>query len=122
LKPAAKTVALNAEMSKAVPFIKAPAGTAGWVGDVGLDPLNFSEYFDMKWLRESEIKHGRAAMLATVGFVMQQYWTLPGMVAVADSNMAPTAAGASSMFQIIAWMGVLEVSLVIVSTLHRCIY
>jgi len=108
MQPAAKNVVLNAEMSKAVPFIKAPAGTAGWVGDVGLDPLNFSEYFDMKWLRESEIKHGRAAMLATVGFVMQQYWTLPGMVAVADSNMAPTAAGASSMFQIIAWMGVLE--------------
>ena len=122
MQPAAKNAALNAEMSKAVPFIKAPAGTAGWVGDVGLDPLNFSEYFDMKWLRESEIKHGRAAMLATVGFVMQQYWTLPGMVAVADSNMAPTAAGASSMFQIIAWMGVLEVGPAVVSTLHRCIY
>ena len=102
-------MALNAEMSKAVPFIKAPAGTAGWVGDVGLDPLNFSEYFDMKWLREAEIKHGRASMLATVGFVMQQYWTLPGMVAVADSNLAPTAAGASSMLQIVLWMCVLEV-------------
>jgi len=106
--PAASTLALNAEMSKAVPFIKAPSGTAGWAGDVGLDPLSFSEYFDMKWLVESEIKHGRAAMLATVGFVMQQYWTLPGMISVVDSNMAPTAAGASPMLQIVCWLGVLE--------------
>jgi hypothetical protein len=102
------SVALNAEMSKSLPFLLAPKNTAGWVGDVGFDPLGFSEYFDMKWLRESEIKHGRSAMLATVGFVVQQYMTLPGYTHVDDSNLAPSAVGASPMLQIVFGMGVLE--------------
>uniref|UniRef100_A0A7S3Q9T4 Plastid light harvesting protein n=1 Tax=Chaetoceros debilis TaxID=122233 RepID=A0A7S3Q9T4_9STRA len=109
--PAAKPVtssALNADMSKALPFVKAPAGTVGYVGDVGFDPLGFSEYFDMKWLREAEIKHGRASMLATLGFVAQEFLTLPGYQHVDDSNLAPTVVGASAMLQIVAWMGVLE--------------
>lgn len=99
---------LNAEMSKSLPFLVTPKNTAGWVGDVGFDPLGFSEYFDMKWLREAEIKHGRSSMLATVGFVMQQYVTIPGYTHVDDSNMAPGAVGVSAMLQIVLWMGVLE--------------
>jgi light-harvesting complex I chlorophyll a/b binding protein 4 len=109
--PAAKmstTTALNAEMSKAVPFLKAPTLTAGYVGDVGFDPLGFSDNFDMKWLREAEIKHGRSSMLATLGFVAQQYVNLPGYTHVDDSNMAPEAVGVSAMLQIVMWMGVLE--------------
>jgi len=95
-------------MSKSLPFITAPKNTEGYVGDVGFDPLGFSEYFDMKWLREAEIKHGRTSMLATVGFVMQEFWTLPGYEHVTDSNLAPTVVGASPMLQIVLWMGVLE--------------
>jgi len=95
-------------MSKSLPFMLAPKNTKGYVGDVGFDPLGFSDNFDMKWLREAEIKHGRSAMLATVGFVMQQYWTLPGMTHVDDANLAPTAAGAASMLQIVFWGGVME--------------
>jgi len=106
-KPAAST-ALNAEMSKSLPFVKAPGNTAGYVGDVGFDPLGFSEYFDMKWLREAEIKHGRSSMLATLGFVAQEYITLPGYTHVDDSNLAPEAVGVSAMLQIVMWMGVLE--------------
>ena len=102
------TTALNAEMSKAVPFLKAPTLTAGYVGDVGFDPLGFSDNFDMKWLREAEIKHGRSSMLATLGFVAQQYVNLPGYTHVDDSNMAPEAVGVSAMLQIVMWMGVLE--------------
>jgi len=108
--PAAQTsrsTSLNA-MSKSVPFLADPKNTKGYVGDVGFDPLGFSEYFDMKWLREAEIKHGRSSMLATVGFVMQQFWTLPGYEHVDDSNLAPTVVGASAMLQIVMWMGVLE--------------
>lgn len=95
-------------MSKSLPFLLAPTKTKGWVGDVGFDPLGFSDTFDMKWLRESEIKHGRVSMLAVVGFVMQQWWTLPGMTAVADSNLAPEAAGASPMLQIVFGLGIWE--------------
>eukprot|EP00560_Eucampia_antarctica_P006365 CAMPEP_0197826474 /NCGR_PEP_ID=MMETSP1437-20131217/3428_1 /TAXON_ID=49252 ORGANISM="Eucampia antarctica, Strain CCMP1452" /NCGR_SAMPLE_ID=MMETSP1437 /ASSEMBLY_ACC=CAM_ASM_001096 /LENGTH=174 /DNA_ID=CAMNT_0043426939 /DNA_START=176 /DNA_END=700 /DNA_ORIENTATION=+ len=101
-------MALNAEMSRAVPFLVAPTKTAGYVGDVGFDPLGFSDLFDIKWLREAEIKHGRSSMLATVGFVLQQYVSLPGYEHCNDSNMAPNAVGASAMLQIVFWMGVLE--------------
>ncbi|GMI47939.1 hypothetical protein TrCOL_g8872 [Triparma columacea] len=95
-------------MSKSVPFLLAPAKTKGWVGDVEFDPFSFTENFDMKWLREAEIKHSRVAMLATLGFWQQQWVTLPGMTPVADSNLAPAVVGASAMLQIVVWMGVLE--------------
>lgn len=95
-------------MSKSLPFLTAPKNTAGWIGDAGFDPLNLSEYFDIKWMREAELKHGRASMLATVGFVGQQYFTLPGMTHVDDSNLAPAAAGISPMLQIVFGLGIVE--------------
>merc|ERR1719359_1524605 len=68
--PARAATLLNAEMSAAIPFLKKPKGLDGWVGDVGFDPLGLAELFgDMKWLREAEIKHGRVAMLACLGYV-----------------------------------------------------
>jgi light-harvesting complex I chlorophyll a/b binding protein 4 len=102
------TTALSAEMSKSVPFLTAPKNTAGWVGNADFDPFALSEYFDIKWMRESELKHGRAAMLATVGFIVQQFVTLPGMTHVDDSNLAPAAAGISPMLQIVVGAGILE--------------
>lgn len=33
------------------------------------DPLNLQDKFDLNWMREAEIKHGRTCMLAVVGFV-----------------------------------------------------
>ncbi|KAL7558889.1 hypothetical protein ACA910_019425 [Epithemia clementina (nom. ined.)] len=105
---AVSSTALNAEMSKSVPFLVAPKNTAGWVGDDQFDPIGFSDHFDMKWMRESEIKHGRICMLAVVGFVAQQYWTIPGMTPVENSNLAPAAAGLDSMMQIVLYIGVLE--------------
>lgn len=95
-------------MSKSVPFLLEPKNTKGWVGDVGFDPFSFSDNFDMKWLREAEIKHGRSAMLATLGFVTQQYMTLPGLTHVSDSNLAPSLVGAGPMLQIVFWGGVIE--------------
>lgn len=91
-----------------MPFLTAPKNTAGWVGDVGFDPLGFSNYFDMKWLRESELKHGRVSMLACLGFMAQQFVTLPGMTHVDDSNLAPATVGASPMLQIVFGMGAVE--------------
>ena len=38
-------------------------------GYAGFDPLGFSDYYDIKWLQEAEIKHGRICMLAAVGMV-----------------------------------------------------
>ena len=99
---------MNAEMSESVPFLTYPKNLKGYVGDVGLDPLNFSEYFDMKWLRESEIKHGRASMLATVGFVTQQFVTIPGYTHVDDSTLGPATVGTSAMLQIVVGLGIVE--------------
>jgi len=99
---------LDAQMSESVPFLEYPKGLKGYVGDVGLDPLGFSEYFDMKWLREAELKHCRASMLATVGFVVQQFATIPGYTHVDDSNLAPTTVGISVMMQIVVGMGIIE--------------
>ena len=33
------------------------------------DPLGLSTRFDVKWLREAELKHGRLCMVATLGYV-----------------------------------------------------
>lgn len=96
-------------MSKSIPYLTKPKNLEGYVGgEVGFDPLGFSDIFDMKWLREAELKHCRVTMLATLGFVVQQYVTLPGMTHVDDSNMAPTAAGISPMLQIVFGVGCFE--------------
>lgn len=55
--------------SQALPFLPYPENLAGYAGDVGFDPLRISDYVPMDYLRESELKHGRIAMLAWSGFV-----------------------------------------------------
>lgn len=64
------TTALNAEKSPAMPFLPYPQNCKGYIGeDIGFDPLGLSDYFPMDYLREAEIKHGRIAMMAVVGFI-----------------------------------------------------
>lgn len=64
------TTALNAEKSPAMPFLPYPEGCRGYIGeDIGFDPLGISNYFPMDYLRESELKHGRIAMAAAVGYI-----------------------------------------------------
>jgi hypothetical protein len=59
--------------SDSVPFLKQPTNLDGSLpGDVGFDPLGFSEVFDVKVLREAELKHGRIAMLAVLGWIVQE--------------------------------------------------
>jgi hypothetical protein len=38
-------------------------------GNKVFDPLNLASKYDVNWLREAELKHGRVTMLATVGFI-----------------------------------------------------
>lgn len=60
---------LYGEKSTAVPFLPYPENLKGYVGEEdGFDPLGFSNYFPMDYLREAELKHCRIAMLAIVGF------------------------------------------------------
>ncbi|GAX13742.1 hypothetical protein FisN_30Lh030 [Fistulifera solaris] len=67
---ASKATALSAEKSPAMPFLPYPENCKGYIGEeTGFDPLGFSNYFPMDYLREAELKHGRIAMLAIVGFI-----------------------------------------------------
>ena len=49
---AAKAVGPRMQTSEAIPFLdKPPALDGSLAGDVGFDPLGFSNYYDMNWLR-----------------------------------------------------------------------
>ncbi|GJQ13477.1 hypothetical protein GpartN1_g5268.t1 [Galdieria partita] len=73
-----KTVSNKPKWSKALPFMLWPQNLDGTMaGDVGFDPLGFTNVFDVKWMREAELKHCRIAMLAALGFIVQELWTFP---------------------------------------------
>jgi len=57
------------------PIIIGNDGTAN-----NFDPIGFAERSPewVPWFREAELKHGRAAMLATVGFVVPEFIRVPG--------------------------------------------
>ena len=58
------------EMSPSVPFLRYPQLLKGWVGgEKGFDPLGVTDALPVYWVREAELKHGRIAMLATVGWI-----------------------------------------------------
>lgn len=95
--PSRSSVCMMAN-SKAIPFMPQPEGLDGsMVGDIGFDPLNlsgididFSEFIvpgaavmreegvdatkspvdTLYWMREAELKHGRVAQLAVVGWIL----------------------------------------------------
>jgi len=69
-----------AKPSKAMPFLAAPAcQSSGLPGaETGFDPLYFSDFLDIKWLREAELKHGRICMLASTGILVQEFVSIPG--------------------------------------------
>jgi len=107
-KPAA---APEVVMSQALPFLvrRASLGPVGkYVGDVGFDPVGWTEIFPIEWLREAEIKHSRVAMLAFLGFVFTDFYHLPGFdYTTLEAHDATVASGAMS--QLLLWIGLLEV-------------
>ena len=101
------------ENSASVPFLTRPAALDGsMVGDVGFDPLGFSAKYPLNWLREAELKHGRVAMLATLGTIVQEFVQLPFP---ATSNPVATEAffqvPAGGLWQIFVFCGVIELNL-----------
>ena len=80
---------------------------------VNFDPAGFAERAPewLPWFREAELKHGRAAMLATVGFVVPEFVRIPGdqfsfsaIPKVIDAHDALP----DSMSQIFLWISLLE--------------
>merc|ERR1719362_1943043 len=65
------------DMSIALPFASRPKLLDGSLpGDVGFDPFSFAgkDKESLLYMREAEIKHGRLAMLAAVGWPIAELW------------------------------------------------
>lgn len=106
---AAAAPAAAAEFSKSVPFLLRPKNIQGMVGDVGFDPLGFSDYIDVRFLREAELKNGRVAMLAVLGFIVQEFVRLPGeLYSEPNGVKAFFQVGPQPLIQIFLFCGVLE--------------
>ena len=115
--PARTATVLNAEMSKALPFLTAPKGLKGYIGEeAGFDPVGFAEIMDIKWMREAEIKHGRVAMLATIGYTYPEMpWFAQAFPGDAYSHSNPIKAALAvppeAWAQVLLFCGVMEWSL-----------
>merc|ERR1719182_614125 len=95
------------EYAESLPFLVKRPQLKGYVGDVGFDPLGFSEILPMDWLREAELKHCRVSMLAFVGMIFTDFYTLPGYeFTTLEAHDAGVANG--SMSQLLLWLGLLE--------------
>jgi len=107
------------EYSEALPFLVKRQALKGFVGDVGFDPIGFSEILPMDWLREAELKHCRVCMLAFLGFVFTDFYHLPGFdYTTLEAHDACVASGAMS--QLLLWIGLLEVlSLISINQMLR---
>jgi len=107
------SVSLAAEKSPSLPFLPYPENLKGYAGDVGFDPLRFSDFVPMDYLRESELKHGRICMMAWLGFVSVdmgfRVYPLPeayeGLTSV-TAHDALVKSGA--MGQMLLWFGLAE--------------
>lgn len=98
--------------SNALPFLTAPAcQSSGLPGaETGFDPLYFSDFLDIKWLREAELKHGRICMLASVGYIVQEFASLPSYPGYNPNPVeAFSSVPAEGLLQIVFFMGWLEV-------------
>jgi light-harvesting complex I chlorophyll a/b binding protein 1 len=83
----------------------------GLVGGEGpemknFDPLKIAER-SPEWVpffREAELKHGRIAMLATVGWIVADFVKLPGDVhQVSSLNAHAAAVSSGALLQVLLW-------------------
>lgn len=88
--------------------------TSGSRTSVNFDPCGFAERAPewLPWFREAELKHGRQAMLATVGLVVPEFVRVPGAQfsfdAVPNVLDAHDALVDTSLKQILLWVGLAE--------------
>ncbi|CAM9266853.1 unnamed protein product [Ascophyllum nodosum] len=105
------SVTMQVTKSKALPFMPKPEALDGsMAGDVGFDPVGFTNLLPVEFLREAELKHGRICQLAVVGFAATDLGLrLPGAVHDVSSVAAHDAAVASgAMPQILLWVSAFE--------------
>merc|ERR1712216_942210 len=77
---------------------------------------SFAEIMDIKWMREAEIKHGRVAILATIGYTYPEMpWFAQAFPGDAYSHSNPIKAALAvppeAWAQVVLFCGVMEWSL-----------
>lgn len=77
--PTTAPAAVTMGMSKSVPFLETPENCVGLPASAEFDPLMLSNYIDIKYLQEAEIKHCRICMLAVLGMLVQEQFSFPGV-------------------------------------------
>jgi len=80
------------------------------------DPLNLAESYKpfLPWFREAEIKHGRTAMLAVMGFIATDFVRIPvdmysfeAIPNTIDAHDALLKTG--PMYQLLFWVGLMDI-------------
>ena len=109
------TTSISAEKSASLPFLPAPANCEGYVGNVGFDPVGFSNYFPVDYLREAELKHGRMCQLAWLGYVAVDLgMRLPGYPEALSGATSATAHDAAveygALGNIFVWIAFAEMA------------
>jgi len=114
--PASSTRAVTSLDAKsiALPFLESPPNCEGYVGNVGFDPFRFSDFAPVDFLREAELKHGRIAMMAWLGYVavdcglrvLPMPEALEGVTAATAHDASVEQGGLAQMF---LWFGLLEI-------------
>ena len=112
----------SVDMSMSVPFLPRPALLDGTLpGDRGFDPLNLASSGDsLYWQRKAEAKHGRLAMLASVGWLAAEllhkplsgFLNLPSLLADADRVPSVLNDGLSHTFPLF-WVEVVTLAAII---------
>jgi len=100
-------------MSESLPFLPRPEKLDGsMAGDRGFDPMGLSEIQqDLTYARWAELKHGRIAMLAIVGMIVQTHFHLPGdAYQNADPFGAVSTVGIGVNSQILVGIGCVELA------------
>lgn len=94
-----------------MPFLPYPENLRGYIGDdIGFDPLRISDYIPVDYLRESEIKHGRIAMLAAVGYITTDLGVVlhPLGSGLTSATAHDTLVSKGVMGNALLWVGVFE--------------
>jgi len=105
-------VTMDAKPMNSMPFLTAAACQSSGLPDAetGFDPLYLSDFLDIKFLREAELKHGRICMLASVGYMVQEFVALPGFPGYSPNPVeALSSVSPEALLQIVAFASWLEI-------------
>jgi light-harvesting complex I chlorophyll a/b binding protein 1 len=98
--------------AKAAPAVFEPSQQIGAVAPLGyFDPLGFCSSGDKDGFdigRAAEIKHGRVAMMASIGLLVQHYVKVPGIERSGIGALSDIGAQWLA-FGLFAWCGVMEI-------------